>query len=109
MASDFSKVNILSTFILLGAGKNPEVKSSWSIRTEHSSSFMFDVMPHEMKSLEFLLYCVLDRTRTGLCLLVVKSVKGKGIKTISPCSNLVPDFIFLVLPQFVSYPLRMSQ
>ena len=72
----FSKVNSLSTFILLIVGSSPITKLLFSIKTEFFESFKFEVIPQVIMSSVLLLYSFLDKTSTGLCFMALKSEKG---------------------------------
>ncbi len=61
----FSKVKTLSYFIWLRVGIEPSTISEGSSMTEYRRFPRFEVMPHEMKSLESVLCLKLDKMRTG--------------------------------------------
>lgn len=79
-----SKVNNLSTLILLLTGIFPSIKLELSIKTEYFESFKLEVIPQITISSHSWEYLDLDNTMTGLCLTELKSEKGKGTIRISP-------------------------
>ena len=80
----FSKVKSLSTLILLLTGILPSIKLELSTKTEYFESFILEVIPHVTISSRYCEYLDLDKIKTGLCLIPVKSEKGKGTIRISP-------------------------
>jgi len=59
----------------------------------------FDVIATTIMSLSVLLCALFEMTRTGRLFTDDKSLKGTGIRTISPRLYIIPDLIVFVVPE----------
>ncbi len=98
-----------SILALLSTIRFPFSRFLFVIKTEYSLNLVLVVSGTAMKSSNFLLYLLFDKTNAGRTLEVFRSENGKDIKTISLCESIFYRFfryMFQISSPLLSHSLR---